>query len=118
MLPRLHDVAHLIPKRSNVVIFRCLPDIQVRTYVHIMRPFQRQMLGQKVWYEALYLRYGVNMCCYSLLDDSAGTPALNAEGITGHVLLILTEVSLLFVWILSIVSFAVLTRGRQLHVNG
>ena len=59
------------------------------------------------------------MCCYSLLDDSTDTAGLNAEGITGRVLLILTEVSLLFVWILSIVSFAILTRGDfVLHVNG
>ena len=52
----------------------------------------------------------IKIICYpSLLtsDDSTDTPGLTAEGITGRVLLILTEVISLVVWIIGILFMAV-----------
>ena len=52
----------------------------------------------------------IRIICYPLLltsGDSTDTPGLSAEGITGRVFLILSEVILLVVWILGIIFMAV-----------
>ena len=42
-------------------------------------------------------------------DDSTDTPGLSAEGITGRVFLILTEVISLFVWAIAVFAATVYT---------
>ena len=94
--------------------FRCPPDVHVCHCIMSSLKLVLQAVHAGVSYKAKHTKEycHIFVSCNPLiltLGYSTYTAGLNAEGITGRVLLILTVVIFLVVWVSSLVCFAALT---------